>query len=866
MRSRILNALMGVVGLAAIVASAPAPALSSDNSDVCAPISTIFVTVHEPTTVTVHDAATNTVHLSYGAAPLPTTTITRTATFRSTSTIDPVATIYLTDSKGPDGIKAATSTSIPYDTTIYETVTVTRHQTGYISPASISTVLTSVVEDGITFWLSEQTPGPTRSDVITTSVVTFQPVNSPMGTTSRTTTLTIHSTVFSTQRQTLTRSLSAFKASTAMTSGAHAASSSGTAPAPVPTTTSWIGWNTTSTAGGIFFPGATNPVKSSKSEISLITEETVDIYKTTYNSYSLSAYTAKEGFDVLTTSNSFDHRSSTSTAEGAWTTVLIGGETVSWNAHGVTQSYANSSMSAPYANPTSVSHTFASADPSSTSSAEGVWTTSVVNGQTVSWNGNSVTSTCIESSTRAPYTNTSSMAPQSTGMSAGSTSSANPASMSSSVPISFSSSIESATSAEPATTTTGSVLGEVTSLLSRLVSSALLSISVSTATVIPLPVSSSTLISATQVVNSTIASATSVEPAPTNTDSVLANVTSLSSSSVSAVPSISVSTATVIPLPAFSSTLLSATQVATSSLVTSVNPGLPSSSTSAPLSSAMAVISGSIVSEDTTLLSISSTAIASSRMRSTSGSRSFLTFVSTRTDPNAVSTTSNAATAASTGPSNCGEVGDFVLNFDDIPPLSISNDSTFAQAQPLFSPYHHFDFSRGFTVGPPPVDPFVPESKPLLAEFTPYIGLSNDDGDSASGYMGNVDHGATSCFSFNFYGASFGCDSLGPDCHFNFTGYSYNAADQSTKPVVSEQKVISACPTLKSLDCVLTPVTLSPSFEKLDSIRIDVTVNDVPKIWWMDNVRLGWSDNTCEKGMCRAMAPALGFALPLKKV
>lgn len=134
-----------------------------------------------------------------------------------------------------------------------------------------------------------------------------------------------------------------------------------------------------------------------------------------------------------------------------------------------------------------------------------------------------------------------------------------------------------------------------------------------------------------------------------------------------------------------------------------------------------------------------------------------------------------------------------------------------------------------------------------------------------SGSIGNVDHGLTTCFSFNFYGASFGCDSEGPGCDFNFTGYRYDAASQSTKPVFTQQKTVSACPTLKSLDCILTPVTLDSAFQNLDSVSIDLTVGGVPKIWWMDDLRLGWSDNTCEKGMCRAKAPGHGFSMPIKK-
>lgn len=139
------------------------------------------------------------------------------------------------------------------------------------------------------------------------------------------------------------------------------------------------------------------------------------------------------------------------------------------------------------------------------------------------------------------------------------------------------------------------------------------------------------------------------------------------------------------------------------------------------------------------------------------------------------------------------------------------------------------------------------------------------DADSGTtGYMRNADHGLTSCFGFNFYGASFGCDSQGPDCDFTFTGHKYDAATQSIESVAYQQLAISACPTYKSLNCVLTPMTLDSTFKNLDSVTINATVQGVPKMWWMDDLRLGWSDNTCEKGLCRAKAPVRGFALPTK--
>ncbi|POS83152.1 hypothetical protein EPUL_005442, partial [Erysiphe pulchra] len=119
----------------------------------------------------------------------------------------------------------------------------------------------------------------------------------------------------------------------------------------------------------------------------------------------------------------------------------------------------------------------------------------------------------------------------------------------------------------------------------------------------------------------------------------------------------------------------------------------------------------------------------------------------------------------------CGDVGSFILNFDDIPPLAIGNEPyDSVQPMPLFNPYHQFDFSNGFAVVPPPTSPYLPSSKPLLLEYIPNVVSSNNEnrqlnitqntlGQGISAGIGNGDHGRTGCFSFNVMGASFGCDS-----------------------------------------------------------------------------------------------------------
>ncbi|TGO43215.1 hypothetical protein BHYA_0002g00190 [Botrytis hyacinthi] len=256
----------------------------------------------------------------------------------------------------------------------------------------------------------------------------------------------------------------------------------------------------------------------------------------------------------------------------------------------------------------------------------------------------------------------------------------------------------------------------------------------------------------------------------------------------------------------------------------------------------------------------------SSSLSTTAPVSSFIPVIkgpSSVTFPNSTSSKSTSITSsAAPTPTYCGERGDFVLTFDDVPPLSVSNASdTDVQPEPLFNPYYQFLFSDGFTVVPPPKRlPFLPSSKPLLLEFIPNFEANSSNrktGPNAadhgfSGQIGSGDEGLTGCFNFNLYGASLGCDSTGPSCDFAFTGYKYDVASKETSLVTQQVIDVPACPELSN--CVLTTVDLNSSFKDLTYFFINVTVAGKPKLWWMDDLRLGWSDNSCAMGLCRQNA------------
>lgn len=242
---------------------------------------------------------------------------------------------------------------------------------------------------------------------------------------------------------------------------------------------------------------------------------------------------------------------------------------------------------------------------------------------------------------------------------------------------------------------------------------------------------------------------------------------------------------------------------------------------------------------------------------------------------------SSAALSSSTAPSAptstaCGEIGKFTLDvghpiklqprqrlatdtpqFDDLPTFSTTNNDT-ADYPPIFNPYRHLFFSGGYAYAPPPTDPFQPTSPPHLAVFTAnmtgqplFPTTSPDVGTDILGEFGAGPRARDSAYWIDAHGASMGCDNRGPeDCIVTFSGFAYlKATDEEVLRVAATAR-IPPCPELR--DCPLHPVLLSDNFTGLSGLRIVARVGDKPVIWFMDDVQLAWSVNTCAAGLERS--------------
>ncbi|KAL1306693.1 hypothetical protein AAFC00_005363 [Neodothiora populina] len=283
---------------------------------------------------------------------------------------------------------------------------------------------------------------------------------------------------------------------------------------------------------------------------------------------------------------------------------------------------------------------------------------------------------------------------------------------------------------------------------------------------------------------------------------------------------------------------------AASSTIVAATSLIPSLSTNANVSTA--------VSRGSTDHTREANSTSYSKFASFSGaSGPSLTFRNASTLTTVPSTTGSSSVMPT--PSVCGEHGDFVLTWDDEPtfspmePITDPND-----APPVFNPYHHLYFANGYVYIPPPSDPFPPVSEPRLVMFlTNETGPSDNPGAGGEhvGEIGAGDRASQSAFWFNAYSAYLGCDNAGPeDCTVQVSGYVFQG---SGKEVMAYQQnfTLPGCPGFDN--CRLKHVFFPKSMVGLSGLQFQASVNGEHRVFFMDNLSLGWYNNTCAAGLMR---------------
>ena len=178
---------------------------------------------------------------------------------------------------------------------------------------------------------------------------------------------------------------------------------------------------------------------------------------------------------------------------------------------------------------------------------------------------------------------------------------------------------------------------------------------------------------------------------------------------------------------------------------------------------------------------------------------------------------------------------------------------------PLLNPDSDFWFSDGFIISPTVLQssqPYVPSSGGQLVEFVPSAlspVIKQGSGDTAE--IGVGPNAPNSCFRFNFYGASLGCEADGVEqwCEFEISAYSVpDDGTITTQPIAwSETQRVPACPNFSTGGCPLIPVDFE-GYTNISSILITLHVGTDLRVWWGDDFRVGWTDNSCLAAACRA--------------
>ena len=109
-----------------------------------------------------------------------------------------------------------------------------------------------------------------------------------------------------------------------------------------------------------------------------------------------------------------------------------------------------------------------------------------------------------------------------------------------------------------------------------------------------------------------------------------------------------------------------------------------------------------------------------------------------------------------------------------------------------------------------------------------------------------------SAFWIDAYSAYLGCNNKGPaDCELHIKGYTYEPAFQNVVLTAEQYVYQPACPAL--VNCTMIPVKFKHDFRNLTGIQVVATVQGTtePIAWFMDDLKVGWSDNSCKAGALR---------------
>ncbi|KAI4280787.1 MAG: hypothetical protein L6R38_004183 [Xanthoria sp. 2 TBL-2021] len=150
-------------------------------------------------------------------------------------------------------------------------------------------------------------------------------------------------------------------------------------------------------------------------------------------------------------------------------------------------------------------------------------------------------------------------------------------------------------------------------------------------------------------------------------------------------------------------------------------------------------------------------------------------------------------------------------------------------------------------------DPFAPISPPQLAVYNYHTDSSTsqspDAGLELRGELGAGPRVHENAYWIDVYSAWIGCANGGPtDCRIDLIGY-----DALNSPIATQ--TLWQRPCLGLVNCKLAQITFSNQFRDLAGLQILAYVNETPVTFYMDDLILGWSNNTCAAQFERSSSP-----------
>ncbi|GAM85571.1 hypothetical protein ANO11243_035780 [Dothideomycetidae sp. 11243] len=105
--------------------------------------------------------------------------------------------------------------------------------------------------------------------------------------------------------------------------------------------------------------------------------------------------------------------------------------------------------------------------------------------------------------------------------------------------------------------------------------------------------------------------------------------------------------------------------------------------------------------------------------------------------------------------------------------------------------------------------------------------------------------------TFNAYGAYLGCDTKSHSgCVYEISGYVYDSTSDSEALAYQGNVTLLGCPELRN--CALQYIKFDHGLRGVTGLQIRAFDATGQRIWFLDDLQLGWSDDSCAAGRVRA--------------